>query len=78
MIRQAKEKLTAAKVRKLPEGTRVILHGRDRRGYSTELPCTVAKSYRSKVLHYLEFDGTTVTKPIRDYPNKYYTREDRS
>ena len=76
MIRKAKEKLTAAEVRALPVGTKVILHGRDRRGYSTELPCIVSKSYRSKVLSYLDFDGTTVTKPIRSYPNKYYTKGD--
>lgn len=73
MIQKAKPKLTAAEVRALPIGTKVNLHGRDRFGIPTWLECTVIKSGKKKVLAYLDTDLTTATKPIRDYPNKYYT-----
>ena len=66
--------LSAAEVKELPIGAKVTLHGRDRRGYSTKLECTVVKSVRSKALAYRDVDGRTETKPIRDYPNKYYTK----
>ena len=69
-----KDKLTAAEVRRLEVGTPVILHGRDRRGYSTELHCTVVQSGKAKVLAFRDIDGTRQTKPIRDLPNKYYTK----
>ena len=52
---------------------KVILHGRDRHGYSTELHCTLVQSGKAKVLAYRDTDGTRQTKPIRDYPGKYYT-----
>ena len=68
------DKLGAAEVRELPIGAKVTLHGRDRRGYSTKLECTIVKSARSKALAYRDVDGLTETKPIRDYPNKYYTK----
>ena len=68
------DKLSAAEVRELPIGAKVTLHGRDRRGYSTKLECTIVKSARSKALAYRGVDGLTETKPIRDYPNKYYTK----
>ena len=68
------DKLSAAEVRELPIGSKVTLHGRDRRGYSTELECTIVKSARSKALAYRDVNGLTETKPIRDYPNKYYTK----
>lgn len=70
-------KLSAAEVRRLEVGTPVILHGRDRRGYSTELHCTVVQSGKSKALAYRDVDGSRQTKPIRDYPNKYYTKGGR-
>ncbi len=73
MVIHKKDKLTAAEVRKLPVGTRVDLHGYDRRGTPQWLECTVAQSYRKKVLSYRNPDGTKATKEIRDYPNKYYT-----
>ena len=73
MIVIVKDKLTAAEVRKLEAGTPVILHGHDRHGYSTELHCTVVQSGKAKVLAYRDTDGTRQTKPIRDYPGKYYT-----
>ena len=68
------DKLSAAEVRELPIGTKVTLHGRDRRGYSTKLECAIVQSARSKTLAYRDVDGLTKTKPIRDYPNKYYTK----
>lgn len=71
------DKLSAADVRKLEVGTPVILHGRDRRGYHTELECTVVQSGKSKVLAFRDIDGTRQTKPIRDLPNKYYTQGGR-
>ena len=75
MMTRTKEHISAAAVRALPEGARITLHGRDRRGYSTELACTIVKSGRSKALAYRGADGLTETKPIRDYPNKYYTQD---
>ena len=68
------DKLSAAEVRELPIGAKVTLHGRDRRGYSTKLECAIVQSARSKTLAYRDIDGLTKTKPIRDYPNKYYTK----
>ena len=68
------DKLSAAEVRELPIGAKVTLHGRDRRGYSTKLECAIVQSARSKALAYRDVDGLTETKPIRDYPNKYYTK----
>ena len=50
------------------------MHGRDRRGYSTKLECAIVQSARSRALAYRDVDGLTKTKPIRDYPNKYYTK----
>ena len=73
MIIQAKKRMTAAEVRALPAGTRVNLHGQDRFGVPSWLECTVVQSGKKKVLAYLDTDMSTVTKPIRDYPNKYYT-----
>ena len=74
MIVIVNDKLTAEEVRKLEVGTPVILHWRDRRGYHTELECTVVQSGKSKVLAFRDIDGTRQTKPIRDYPGKYYTK----
>jgi len=74
MITIVKDKLTAAEVRQLPVGTEIIWHGRDLRGYSTELECTVVQSGRTKALAYRDTDGSIVTKRIRDIPNKYFTR----
>ena len=73
MIIHVKDKLTAAEVRALPVESKVILHGRDRSGYSTALECTIVKSGKTKVLSWWDLDGVH-TKPIRDYPNKYYTQ----
>lgn len=77
MIKNEKDKLTAAQVRALPVGTRVDLHGYDRYGIPQWLECTVAQSGKKKVLTYREVDGTRAVKAIKDYPNKYYTHADR-
>ena len=70
------KKLTAAEVRQLPAGSRVTWHGRDRRGYHTELDCTIAQSGKKKVLTYRGCDGMLETRPIRELPNKYFTVEE--
>lgn len=72
-IRQ-EERLTAEQVRRLPEGTRVDLHGYDRSGTPSWLECTVIRSCKKKLLAYRDTDGTKATKEIRNYPNKYYTK----
>ena len=60
------KKVSAQVLRQMPEGTRVILHGRDRRGYSTELECVLVKTGRGKGrrLRYYEIDGIAGYKPI--------------
>lgn len=75
MIKRPEKKLTAAEVKKLPVGSAVVLHGCDRYGCHTTLDCTVIQSGKSKVLAYRDVDYLQSTKPIRDYPNKYYTQK---
>ena len=59
------KKLTAAEVRELPEGSWVILQGRDRRGYTTTRRCMVVKGERAKRLQYFDTrDGGYL--PIRE------------
>lgn len=67
------DKLTAADVRKLPVGTQVTWHGRDKYGIHTMLDCTVVQSGKKKALAYTGFNYLTETKPIRDLPNRYFT-----
>ena len=71
MIEQ--KRLTAAEVRALPPGSTVLWHGRDRRGYHTQLECTVVQYGRGKALAYRDVNMLTKTKPIRDLPNRYFT-----
>ena len=58
-------KISAEELRKMPEGTWVILHGRDRRGYSTELRCITVKTKNGRAmrLRYFDLNGTGY-KPI--------------
>lgn len=70
-IRPDEKVLTAAEVKKLPVGTKVIVIGADRRGECTRQECTVAPSYKTKVLSWMNFYGSG-TYPIRDKPNKRY------
>ena len=69
------EKLTAAQVRQLMVGSTVYLIGRDRHGYTTQQECLVVQSGKKKVLQMRDYTGTITTKPIRDYPGKYYTEK---
>lgn len=70
-IRPGEKVLTAAQVKKLAVGTKVIIVGSDRRGEPTRQECTVAPSYRAKVLSWsTPFDSGFY--PIRDNPNKRY------
>ena len=80
MHKNIENKLTAAEVRGLPIGSKVTLHGKDHRWYATELECTVvqSRSGRCKVLEYQYVNGYRETKPIRDYPNKYYTLREKT
>ena len=74
------KKVTAAEVKALPEGTAVVLHGRDRRGYSTEIDCEVVKSKRSSALRYWDRTTGMVKRiPVRtlDGVVHYYTIEDK-
>lgn len=70
-IRPGEKVLTAAEVRKLPVGTKVTIIGADRRGECTRQECTVAQSYKTKVLRWMSFYESG-THPIRDNPSKRY------
>ena len=48
-------KISAEELRKMPEGTWVILHGRDRRGYSTELRCLTVKTKDGRAMRLMCF-----------------------
>lgn len=79
MVRLIQDKLNAEDVRKLPVGSTVIWHGRDRRGYHTELECTLLHSGKKKVLSWWDpGTGLRITKPIRDLPNKFFTLKERA
>lgn len=58
-------KISAAELRSMPEGTWVILHGRDRRGYSTEMRCRTVKTKDRRAMRLMIFDINSVGyKPI--------------
>ena len=68
MWRSNYKKLTAEEVKGLPVGTEVVLHGRDRHGYSTELTCEVVQEEgkRAKQLRYFDSSEMRVKRiPIR-------------
>ena len=69
-------KLTAEQVRKLKPGTRVNLCGRDRRGFTTWLECTIVQSGKHKVFAYWDYYEGRKTKHIREYQGKWYEVED--
>ncbi len=71
------KKLTADEVKKLPVGTKILLHGRDRHGEATQLACMVTQSGKKKILTYRDTDGLRETKPIRqlDGVDHYYTEK---
>lgn len=70
-IRPDEKVLTAAEVKKLPVGTKVIIIGADRHGECYRQECTVAQSYKTKVLRWRSLNETG-TYPVRDNPNKRY------
>ena len=73
MIRNiADRKIEPDELRKMPAGTKVILHGRDRRGWSTEQECQIVQSGKRKMLAWRDVDMSLKTKPITHYPNKWY------
>ncbi len=69
------KKLTADEVKKLPVGTEILLHGRDRHGEATQLECTVTQSGKKKILSYWDINGCRETKPIRqlDGVDRFYS-----
>lgn len=78
MLGNNEMKITAEEVRKLPGGVTVTVHGRDRRGYSTELECEVVHTTSGKSRQLRYFDPGTMM--VRRMPVKqldgvvhYYT-----
>jgi hypothetical protein len=70
-IRPDEKVLTAAEVKKLPVGTKVTIVGADRRGECYRRECTVAQSYKTKVLRWITLYESGFY-PIRDIPSKRY------
>ena len=70
-IRPDEKVLTAAEVKKLPVGTKVIIIGADRHGECCRRECTVSQSYKTKVLSWSNiYDHGFL--PIRDNPSKLF------
>lgn len=65
--------ITAEDVKALQIGSRVNLHGNDKYGIHQWIECTVAGTPQHKFLTYRD-QGMLRKCPIRDYPNKYYTK----
>lgn len=60
-----KKELTAEQVRKLPVGTKVLLHSFDRRGEHHWMEMTIAKSGNKKILIANDYYGNKIIKTIR-------------
>lgn len=78
MLRKNEMKISAEEVRKLPAGVTVTVHGRDRRGYSTELECEVVHttSGKSRQLRYFDPGAMMVKRmPVKNLDGvvHYYT-----
>ena len=78
MLRKNERKISAEEVRKLPAGVTVTVHGRDRRGYSTELECEVVHttSGKSRQLRYFDPGAMMVKRmPVKNLDGvvHYYT-----
>jgi hypothetical protein len=74
------KRLTAAEVRKLPEGSEVVLHTTDKYGYPCTLTCTVFDKPKGggKELLYWGYYGPD-RMPIRLGKGQYFTvREETS
>ena len=70
------KEITAKEVRALPIGSRVTLHGHDRYGYPTHLPCEVVARREGKgvELRYNTFGGFE-RMPIRAHARRVFTVE---
>lgn len=66
-----KKELTAAEVKKLPVGSRVILHSFDRYGAHRVLEMTVVQSGKKKVLSANDYYGNRIEKPIRTETDRF-------
>ena len=66
-----KKELTAAEVKKLPIGSRVILHSFDRYGAHQVLEMTVVQSGKKKVLSANDFYIGRIEKPIRTETDRF-------
>lgn len=78
MLRNSERKISAEEVKKLPAGVTVTVHGRDRRGYSTELVCEVVHTTSGKSRQLRYFDpGTRMVRrmPVKNLDGivHYYT-----
>ena len=69
--------LTAEQVRKLPVGTKLVLHSFGRKGEHQMLDMTVVQSGKKKALVAYDFySGTKIEKPIRTATDRFcYTKE---
>lgn len=61
-------------VKEMEIGCTVNFHGNDKYGEHQWVTCTVAGTPQKKFLTYRDSDGMIKKLPIRDYPNKYYTK----
>ena len=69
-IGRAKE-ITAEEVRKLPEGSKVIVHHFDRLGYHCTEETTVVQPYRKKILRSVDYYGNKHYIPIRKETDRF-------
>lgn len=68
------QEITADEVRALPLGSKVRIHGEDRRGVHQWTDCIVAGHKTRKFLTYRSPEGLIKRCSIQDYPKKYYTK----
>ena len=74
-IGMAKE-ISAEELRKLPAGTRVVLHKFDKYGSHCKLPMTLVQSGKKRILVANDFYGGRIEKPIRTETDRFcYTEE---
>lgn len=66
-----KKELTAAEVKKLPVGTRVVLHSFDRYGNHNMLDLTVTQCGKKKILTAHDYYGNRIEKPIRTETDRF-------
>lgn len=69
-IGRAKE-ITAEEVRKLPEGSKVIVHRFDRHGSHCMKEMTVVQSYKKKMLMSRDYYGNKLEVPIRKETDRF-------